>query len=322
MTHAETQPARHETTRRGAHSGRDVLVVIAITLSAFVFAGAVELNEWLIALTEPLEPYQLDELPFTFLVLVLSMSWFSWRRWVAFSNENMLRMSAQQALTELLAENRLLIEKNVVALEEERRFLARELHDELGQSLNAIKLDAVAIRHKLPKAAGEIHDRATSIIDVADHVHESIRNLTQRLRPVALDELGLQDALAILVGQWERRNAPTECTFQTSGTLDDLGEMINITLYRCVQECLTNITRHAHATAVKITLDREYEAVRLALEDNGQGMDPNAKRDGLGLAGLRERVQSLRGTMNITRPAAGGTRIALTIPLGRILGKT
>ena len=294
---------------------RDLTIVLAVTLGAFLLAAKVELNEWILSMTRPLEPYQLDELPLTIVVLVLSMGWFSWRRWAQFSKEYALRLAAQQALGDLLAENRLLAQKNVLAQEEERRVLARELHDELGQSLNAIKLDAVAIRERMPDPSDEVHGNATAIIEVADHVHETVRSLTRRLRPVALDELGLRDALELYVSQWERRNPPVICTLEASGTLEGLGELVNITVYRCVQECLTNITRHAHATAVKVSIARDQSAVRLGVEDNGCGMDVHAKRHGLGLVGLRERAESLHGSLELTSTIGAGTRIALSFSL-------
>ncbi len=297
---------------------RDLFFVFVVTLGTFLFAAKVELNEWILSMTRPLEPYQLDELPLTIVVLVLSMGWFSWRRWVQFSKEYDLRLAAQQALGDLLAENRLLAQKNVLNQEEERRVLARELHDELGQSLNAIKLDAVAIRERVPVASDEVHKNATAIIEVANHVHETVRSLTRRLRPMALDELGLRDALELYVSQWERRNPLSTCTLETAGTLEGLGELLNITVYRCVQECLTNITRHARATAVKVVLSRDHTTLRLAVEDNGCGMDLHAKRHGLGLVGLRERAESLHGSLELTSTMGKGTRIALSLPLDSI----
>ncbi|MFN0313552.1 MAG: ATP-binding protein [Burkholderiales bacterium] len=295
-------------------AAKDLFIVVVVTLAAFVFAAKVELNEWILSKTRHVEPYQLDELPLTIVVLVLSMAWYSWRRWAQFSKEYALRLHAQQALSDLLAENRLLAQKNVLAQEEERRVLARELHDELGQSLNAIKLDAVAIRERMAGASGEVHGNATAIIQVADHLQETVRSLTRRLRPVALDELGLRDALELYVNQWERRNPPTTCTLEASGSLEGLGELVNITLYRCVQECLTNITRHARATVVKVLLARDHDTVRLVVEDNGCGMDVHAKRHGLGLVGLRERAESLHGSLEVASTPGAGTRIALSLP--------
>jgi two-component system, NarL family, sensor histidine kinase UhpB len=296
---------------------RDVLVILVVTVATFLFAAKVELNEWIVSITRTLEPYQLDELPLTVVVLVLSMGWFSWRRWAQFSKEYELRLAAQQALADTLTENRMLARKYVLAQEEERRILAHELHDELGQSLNAIKLDAVAIRQRAADVSNEVRENAEAIIEVADHVHETVRSLTQRLRPVALDELGLRDALELYIGQWERRNAPVTCIFEARGEFAGLGELVNITLYRYVQECLTNVTRHAAATEVRVNLTQDNENVYLQIEDNGKGMDLAAKRNGLGLVGLRERAESLGGVFELTSDVGVGTRVRLSVPVRR-----
>lgn len=297
-----------------ASPGRDLVLVLLVTVGAFLFGARVELNERILALTQPLEPYQIDELPITVLVLVLGMGWFSWRRWREFSREVRLRQAAQQALAETLSENRLLSQKNVLAQEEERRVLARELHDELGQSLNAIKLDAVAIRERVPDEGDEVRQNAEAIIDLANHVHETVRHLTRQLRPVALDELGLRDALELYVTQWERRNPPVVCRFDTQGELEGLGELRNITLYRCVQECLTNITRHAGASRVDVRLARAAGEITLEVNDDGRGMDLAVRRTGVGLIGLRERAESLHGDLHLTSEPGRGMRVRVRLP--------
>ena len=184
----------------------DLLVVVAVTLGTFALSAGLELREWLTEITHPLERYQIDELPLTFGALALSLAWFSWRRWRHAEEELELRVAAQQALAEREAENRLLSQKYLMVQEEERRSLARELHDELGQCLNAIKLDAVAIRDMSHGLQPEIETSATAIVELSGHVYDVVRDIMQRLRPAALDALGLHDAVAHLVGQWQRRN--------------------------------------------------------------------------------------------------------------------
>lgn len=316
MNEFPSHDARHpDRDRSGASPGRDLLLVMLLTVGVFLLGARVELNEQILALTQPLEPYQIDELPVTVLVLVLGMGWFSWRRWREFSREFRLRQAAQQALSETLSENRLLSQKNVQAQEEERRVLARELHDELGQSLNAIKLDAVAIRERVPDEDDEIRQNAEAIIDLTNHVHETVRHLTRQLRPVALDELGLRDALELYVTQWERRNPPIACRFTTEGELAGLGELLNITLYRCVQECLTNITRHAAASQVSVSLIRGDGDVVLEVRDDGRGMDPGLRRSGVGLIGLRERAESLNGELTLTSAPGKGMQVRVRLPV-------
>jgi signal transduction histidine kinase len=119
-----------------------------------------------------------------------------------------------------------------------------------------------------------------------------------------------------LVAQWRRRNPGVACTFETEGDLSGLGELLNITVYRLVQECLTNITKHAGATRIRVALGREGdEAVRVLIEDDGRGMDLNAKRMGLGLVGLRERVEALRGRLELVSEAGRGTQVSVQLPV-------
>lgn len=241
-------------------------------------------------------------------------------------------LSMQQELAEALAQNRQLSQKYLLAQEEERRKLARELHDEMGQSLNAIKLDAVAIRDYAGELPEEVREGAQSIVEVSSHVYEVARDLMQRLRPVALDELGLADAVRYLVAQWQRRNSDVSCRLELDGSFDGLDEQTNITLYRAVQECLTNITRHARASFVHIQLSRNDGAgdeILLSISDDGVGIEPGPgmlgdrpkapreKHGGLGLAGLRERVDALGGRLELVARESSGVDVRVRIPGAR-----
>jgi signal transduction histidine kinase len=293
----------------------DLVVVVAVTLGTFALSAALELREWLTEITHPLERYQIDELPLTFAALALSLAWFSWRRWRHAEDELRLRVAAQRALAERETENRLLSQKCLMVQEDERRSLARELHDELGQCLNAIKLDAVAIRDMTRDKQPEIETGATAIVELSGHVYEAVRGIMQRLRPAALDALGLHDAVAQLFGQWQRRNPAVECSFIASGDLSGLGEVMNITVYRLVQECLTNIAKHADATRVTLTLERRRAEVLVAVSDDGRGMDLQAKRMGLGLVGLRERVEALQGHLHLASGPGKGLEVRARLPV-------
>ena len=294
--------------------GLDLLVVVGVTLGTFTLSAGLELREWLTEITRPLERYQIDELPLTFGALALSLAWFSWRRWRHAEEELRLRMAAQQALAEREAENRLLSQKYLMVQEDERRSLARELHDELGQCLNAIKVDAVAIRDTC-RGQADIEASATAIVDLSGHVYEVVRDIMQRLRPAALDALGLRDAVAHLVGQWQRRNRTVDCRFVASEDLSGLGEVMNITVYRLVQECLTNVAKHAHAEHLTVSLERGGGEVRVAVIDDGRGMDLQAKRTGLGLVGLRERVEALRGRLLLASEPGKGLEVRAWLPV-------
>jgi PAS domain S-box-containing protein len=221
----------------------------------------------------------------------------------------------QRELADALAEHRLLAQKYVLVQEEERRSLARELHDEMGQCLNAIKLDAVSIRNVSHGRDPDVEAAANAIIELSGHVYDVVRGIMQRLRPAALDALGLRDALADLAAQWSRRNASVQCRFETSGELDGLGEAVNITVYRLVQECLTNIAKHAGAGKVAVVVERSRHLLKVTVADDGAGMDVNAKRTGLGLLGLRERVEALAGRFELHSKPGKGLMVSAQMPV-------
>ncbi len=226
----------------------------------------------------------------------------------------------QTELASALEENRRLSQRSMQVQEEERRNLARELHDELGQSLNAIKVDAVTIRDRSENAV-EVQRSAKAIIEVSGQVYDVVRSLLQRLRPVALDELGLRSAVEYGIEQWQRRHTAVRCNFSAQGDLDGLSEEVNITLYRLAQECLTNVAKHAQATSVAISLVRaaggEHNGgeIRFSFEDNGRGFDPGQRRQGLGLVGLRERVEALGGNFDLQSAPGQGARVRASIPV-------
>ena len=287
-------------------STRDAITVAVVTLAAFLAASLLDLQEHIARLTQPLERFQADELPVTLVVLSLMLLWFAWRR-------RRQAAAAERALAEALEENRRLSRMALLAQEDERRNLARELHDELGQCLNAIKADATAIRDD-PRAPREVLESAQAIVDVSGRVYDVARGLMQRLRPVALDELGLADALRHLTGEWGRRNAGVKCALDLRGELGGLSEQVNITLYRVVQECLTNVTRHAGASAVDIALQREDGELRLSVRDDGVGIARAGA--GFGLAGLRERVAALEGRLDVLPASPRGVEVRARIPAG------
>ncbi len=298
---------------------RDLAIVAVVTSVTFLVSSLLELNERLIALTRPLEAYQIDELPTTFLAMIVALAWFSWRRSRQSMEQANLRLAAQRELAEALTENRRLSQRYVQVQEQERRFLARELHDELGQSLNAIKVDAVNIRDAAPDSP-EVRRSAQAIIDVSSKVYEVVRTLLRQLRPVALDELGLASAVQYSVDEWQRRHKAVQCSLSTEGDLDNLREDVNITAYRFVQECLTNVARHANAGRVNVLLRRSEFAgdesrLEMVVEDNGRGVDPAVPRTGLGLIGLRERVEALGGRFEIEGKPGAGMRVFAAIPL-------
>jgi glucose-6-phosphate-specific signal transduction histidine kinase len=307
-------PADTTASRLGA--GGDAIVVSAVTVLAFLVASHLDFQERIAQLARPLERFQVDELVPTLLALAVALVWFAWRRWHQATRELARRLAADRELGDALAENRRLSQKYLLAQEEERRSLARELHDELGQCLNAIKLDATAIRNHPGAPSREIVDSAQAIIDVSSRVYDVTRGLMERLRPVALDELGIADALRHQVSEWQRRNPGVRCTLEVKGRLDELGEQINMSVYRVVQECLTNVARHAGASAVEVSVDGSYGELSVCIRDDGAGMPAvSGRRPGLGLVGLRERVDALGGRFEVAERTPHGVEIRARIPV-------
>ena len=269
---------------------RDTAVVIGITTLSIILSVRFNLNEALYTLTRREERFQLDELPIGMLVLLICLMWLSWRRYVHACREVRARRIAETQLGAALAENRRLAQENLRIQEIERKHLARELHDELGQYLNAIKLDAVAIRES---GGGEVEfstGASLAIIRSVDHVHRVVSDMIGRLRPVGLDELGLVAAIEHCVDYWRQRLPDTKFVLSVRGNFEDLSEPLNLTLYRLIQEGLTNIYKHAKAQEAEITLrriqsaDNGLDELRLTVTDDGCGMESITRTTRFGLA--------------------------------------
>lgn len=225
------------------------------------------------------------------------------------------------ALERSREENRALTQRSLAIQEEERRYLAQELHDELGQSLSAIKAIAASLR-KPERAEKSTADAVGAIQSICDHLFAVLRTLMQRLRPLMLDELGLKASLEDMVENWRSRYPDVALDFRCDDGIDDCIGDSKIHMFRIVQESLTNVVRHSGARHLKIhlnlieTADDRPEAVLLKVSDDGAGFDPSQAPAGLGLLGIRERVESLGGQFSLnTRPGAGVT-LRIKIPCG------
>jgi len=216
-----------------------------------------------------------------------------------------------------LEQNRQLTRVIQTHLEEERRSIARELHDELGQSVTAIKTIGAAIANRTQSGAPDIHRSAQTIVEVAGRIYDAVHGIIRQLRPSALDNLGLQEAVEDMVNTWRERHPEITCHLAMTGELADLGETVNITAYRLIQECLTNVLRHADASRVEIELRREAGAIRVSVADNGKGLAERheADRARFGLMGIRERVQALRGEFELESLPGEGLKVSATIPM-------
>ncbi|HEX2830240.1 MAG TPA: sensor histidine kinase [Burkholderiales bacterium] len=291
---------------------RDLAIVAAAVAVAAVVTVHFEVSEALQRWASAWERYQLDEFPVIALVAAVSLAWFVWRRIGEVRAELARRIAAERALESALAENRRLSQTSVRLQEDERRRLARELHDELGQHLNAIKLEAVTLRRDAD--GEEVRRGAESIAAGADHLHAIVRDMTRALRPAGLDELGLAAALENYVEGWKDK-AGARVSLDIAGELEGLPEEVNITVYRFIQEALTNVARHARARHATIRVERGASAVSVTLEDDGAGAPSPWTSGGVGLIGMRERVESLGGSMQVVTAPDRGFSVAATVPV-------
>ena len=205
--------------------------------------------------------------------------------------------------------------------EEERKHIAQELHDELGQALTAISLDLGIIERDLhPEITQDIAERLSGTRAMADELDEKISELALDLRPSLLDDLGLLPALRWYVDRYSQR-AEVEIEMDIIGLEERLHPEIETTLYRVFQEALTNVARHAQASKVRLQIERRPTAVAVYIEDDGRGFDAEvfqiteAPLRSLGLTGMKERISLLGGRMDIHSKPGEGTRIDIEIPL-------
>lgn len=222
-------------------------------------------------------------------------------------------------------ENRALTQHTLAIQEDERQRLSQELHDELGQSLTAIKVMAVTARRSQDGAmrshAGAMGTRPTdAIISICDHLMTVVRSMMHQLHPLVLSELGLKATMEDLLNHWSIRNPDLKLTINCPDEVDDLEQKITIQIFRVVQECLTNIVRHAEASqaAISLEIDHQNETIttlRLQVSDNGQGCAIDRIKTGFGLLGMRERINSLDGEFTIQTQLQQGMTIIATIPL-------
>lgn len=215
---------------------------------------------------------------------------------------------------------RRLAQQVISAQEEERQRLSRELHDEAGQALTALKIGQELIQADLPAESGSLYQRLAEAIALTDTTMEQMRLLAQDLRPPALDAVGLGPALEGFCRDFARR---TQLSIDYLGAeLPVLPEAINISLYRFLQEALTNVAKHARADQVRVALSYDAATVRLSVEDDGQGFDKQAVLSasgqptgvGLGLLGTQERLDLLGGWLEVESHLGQGTRLTAHIP--------
>jgi two-component system sensor histidine kinase UhpB len=220
-------------------------------------------------------------------------------------SEKFNRMAS--TLEQSIRNNHRLTQQIIHLQEEERKKLARDLHDEIGQYLTAVHIDASAM--VAAKKLTVARESAQAISQITRQMMVTIQDILSRLRPRVLDELGLSLALAELIHHWRDRNRGIMVVNAISNHLSQPDEAVAVTIYRILQECLTNISKHAAATRVTIEVTEVSDELYLMVEDDGRGFDTSLQSRGYGLAGMQERVEGLMGNMKISSVPGQGTRI-------------
>jgi two-component system sensor histidine kinase UhpB len=221
-----------------------------------------------------------------------------------------------------IEQNHQLSQKLIRIQEEERKSLARDLHDEFGQSLTAIHADAAVLKVLANKDYPKIKPSVNAISDLSKHLMNLVGGMLNSLKLGVLHELGLEEALKDLLNTWQLRHPKVNLHYQVNlKALPKISETIAITSYRIIQECLTNISRHAKAKNVEIHIDynkknKSTAMINIEVIDDGVGLS-KSHRDGFGLIGMRERINEINGKMNIMSDINQGVQFNIQLPVMR-----
>jgi len=230
--------------------------------------------------------------------------------------DGMLAREKARAATVALAENRELMQVIQTRIEEVRRQIARELHDDLGQQVTAIKSLGFAISHRAQGQDVRIAESARMVVQCADAMYESVHQMVGQLRPLALDRFGLADALQDLVEQARSKHPGVQIQLQVDGVLDGVVGELATAVYRIAQESLTNALRHAQAQLIALQVRVEPQQLVLDVRDDGRGLHKDWELTGhFGVIGMRERAESLGGSFVIEPIGSGGVRMQARLPL-------
>ena len=227
------------------------------------------------------------------------------------------RQQAREA-TQALVENRELTQLIQTRIEQERGAIARELHDELGQQVTAIKSAGLAIARRATGSDELIERSARLVVDCADQIYDGVHRLISELRPLALDRFGLHDALQDMLGDWRVYHPDMGLTLSTSGVLEGLDNALATAVYRIVQEAVNNALRHAQASCIDISVVATDTHLQLDVVDNGHGrLELLQATDHFGVLGMRERAQALGGSFELKQVEPSGVRICVRLPVNR-----
>jgi two-component system sensor histidine kinase UhpB len=221
-----------------------------------------------------------------------------------------------------IEQNHQLSQKLIRIQEEERKSLARDLHDEFGQSLTAIHADAAVLKALANKDYPKIKPSVNAISDLSKHLMNLVGGMLSSLKLGVLHELGLEEALKDLLNTWQLRHPKVNLNYEVNlKTLPKISETISVTSYRIIQECLTNISRHAKAKNVEIHIDyikkkTSSAFIDIAVNDDGVGLS-KTHRDGFGLSGMRERINEIHGKISIVSDINQGVKLNIQLPITR-----
>ena len=223
------------------------------------------------------------------------------------------RRNAEQQLRNTLEEMQQLSMHLKDAREDERKFIAREIHDEVGQLATGIQMQLYLLKLKSPDITEAGMEKINRSMELSDMMISSIRRIATSIRPVALDERGLNDALKWQCEQLQENHQIT-CCFTSDFEDSRLSPEAKTEFFRICQESMTNVLRHAQASQVAVTIKEEQGTINLSITDNGKGFDTQQKTTHLGLIGIRERAHSLQGELKLTTAPGKGTSIQVIVP--------
>jgi hypothetical protein len=241
---------------------------------------------------------------------------------ISLAEKNSIAMVNAQLYTDLLQREKeleILSGARVQAQEDERRRIAREIHDGLGQMLTAIKFN-LEILEDMITAGKDERERIDDMKNLLDSVMKEAREISYNLMPSVLEDFGLAPALQLLSEQFSNRTN-VKVQFQAHGINDRLDPNLEIGMYRIAQESLNNVSKHAEATEVNLQIIRSSTGIRLVIEDNGKGLTTQpgliraTGKGGMGLPGMRERASSFGGAFTIDSTPNNGTLIAVEVPI-------
>jgi two-component system sensor histidine kinase UhpB len=223
------------------------------------------------------------------------------------------RQAREAALA--LAENRELTQTIQARIELERADISRELHDELGQQVTAIKSVGLAIARRAADTDPSIEQSARLVMQCADQIYDGMHRMIAKLRPLALDQFGLYDALRDLLAECQMQHPELTISATLPESQDAPDDALATAVYRIVQEALTNVLRHAQASRLEVSVTVTEDALQLEVRDNGRGQISQFQSSGhFGVSGMRERVQALNGSFNLLQREPSGIEIQVRLP--------